>query len=67
VIKLNDHYFISWLNVVKGINYQIIDNKIVVDISSKEYAIMLEEYNKDLKPLFKSIRATIKELNKLTQ
>lgn len=65
-IKLNDHYFIAWLSVVKKINYNIVDNKIFVEMSSSEYTDYLKEYNETLKPVLCNIRLTVKKLASLT-
>lgn len=65
-IKLNDHYFIAWLNIVKEINYQVEDNKILVDMTSNEYTMYLEEYKETHKPTLSKIRKIVKELNILT-
>lgn len=65
MIKLRDHYFISWLKVVKNKEI-IIDNKlssILVDITSNELSTYLKEYNNTLKPILKEIRKNVKELN----
>lgn len=67
MIKLRDHYFISWLKVVKNINVHIHENVIYVDMSPKEYTEYLEEYNNTLKPLLKEIRKSVKELASLTK
>lgn len=63
MIKLRDHYFISWLHVSKNIEYNINNNNIYVDITSKEYTDYLEEYKKTMKPILKEIRKTVKKLN----
>jgi len=63
LIKLRDHYFISWLNVEKGIPYVINNNEIMVGMSTKEYYEYLKEYENSAKPLLKKIREIVKELN----
>jgi len=45
MIKLNDHYFISWLNTVKQKRIHIRQEGIFVDIISSEYLSLLEEYS----------------------
>jgi hypothetical protein len=65
-IKLNDHYFIAWLNVVKKKDYDIKNGKITVDMTSKEYGDFLEEYKNSHKPVLVKIRKVVKELNILT-
>jgi len=67
LIKLRDHYFISWLKAVKNINYTIDSQlNILVNISSEELKQFQEEYNSTLKSTFQSVRSLIKELNILT-
>ena len=65
MIKLNDHYFIAWLKIVKNIKINTL-NGIKVDMTSKEYTEYLKEYNQSLKPILKEVRKTVKELNSLT-
>lgn len=66
MIKLNDHYFISWLSVVKNINYIVRDNKVYVEMTPSEYTEFLEEYKTTIQPLLKNVRNTVKILNDLT-
>jgi hypothetical protein len=66
LIKLNDHYFIAWLNIVKKIDFVVINNSVNVFMSSEEYSEYLREYKLTLKPLLKEIRSTVKALNNLT-
>ena len=66
MIKLNDHYFIAWLNIVKKIDFVVINNSVNVFMSSEEYSEYLREYKLTLKPLLKEIRSTVKALNNLT-
>jgi len=65
-VKLNDHYFIAWLNIKKEIEYYIEDGKILVEMTPKEYGEYLEEYREDYKPVLSKIRKVVKELNNLT-
>lgn len=65
-VRLNDHYFISWLSVVKQKEYTIEENKIFVDMSNSEYTEFLEEYKSNYKPVLSKIRKVVKELNNLT-
>lgn len=67
MIKLNDHYFVSWLNSVKNIKYNIMDKKIYVNISSDDYNKYLHEYNVTMKPILRNIRKIIRELNSDTR
>lgn len=64
MIKLRDHYFIAWLNVVKGIQYNINNNEILVKMSREEYTKYLEEYRMVIQPVLKKIRFVVKELSK---
>lgn len=64
--KLNDHYFIAWLKVKKKYNFTIVDRKVVVDMTDKEYTELKAEYEKTDKPLLKEIRQVVKELVFLT-
>lgn len=64
-IRLNDHYFIAWLNKVKQIEYHIINNHIVIFIEQVKYDTYLTEYENTHKPLLKEIRKTVKLLNRL--
>lgn len=61
-IRLRDHYFIAWLNVVKGKAYKIVGNDIFVDMNKDDYTVYLDEYRKDAQPVLKRIRSVVKEL-----
>ena len=63
MIKLRDHYFIAWLNVVKDIRYSINNNEVLVDMSRDEYTKYLEEYKSGIQPVLKKIRVVVKELS----
>jgi hypothetical protein len=65
MIKLRDHYFIAWLNVVKDIHYSINNNNngVLVDMSRDEYTKYLEEYKSSIQPVLKKIRVVVKELS----
>ena len=64
-IRLNDHYFISWLHIVKHIDYNIVNNNVIVYMKQDEYNKFLLEYEDTHKPLLREIRKTIKLLNNL--
>lgn len=66
MIKLRDHYYIAWLKVFK--KYEIIfkDGFVFIDMTPKEYTKTLEEYANSLKPIFKEVRKTVKELAQYT-
>jgi len=66
MIKLRDHYFIAWLRVLKKYEIEFNDGAVFVDMSSKEYTQALQEYDETLKPLFKEVRKTVKELAQYT-
>lgn len=61
-IRLRDHYFIAWLNVVKGKTYKIVGNDIFVDMNKDDYTVYLDEYRKNTQPVLKRIRSVVKEL-----
>ena len=63
MIKLRDHYFIAWLNVVKDIHYSINNNEVLVDMSRDEYTKYLEEYKSGIQPVLKKIRVVVKGLS----
>ena len=63
MIKLRDHYFIAWLNVVKDIRYIINNNEVLVDMGREEYTKYIEEYKSSIQPVLKKIRVVVKELN----
>jgi len=67
LIKLNDHYFIAWLNVVKGYKVEVKKEGIYVHMTPQSYSIALSEYSESYKPILKEIRAFIKKLNHLTR
>lgn len=64
MVKLRDHYFISWLAVMKGISYNINKyNEIEVDMTPQEYSAHLDEYKQGMKPVLSKIRELVRELN----
>lgn len=63
MIKLRDHYFIAWLNVVKDIRYCLNNNEVLVDMGREEYTRYLEEYKSSIQPVLKKIRVVVKELS----
>lgn len=76
MIKLNDHYFLSWINVVKQKSIKIEKGNIFADITSAEYSTFLKEYNIPLndtdsynnisaKELCGNIRRVVKKLNSI--
>mgnify|MGYP006883188379 CR=1 FL=1 len=66
MVKLNDHYFISWLSVVKKYEFVVEDEKVFVYMSPTQYTEALYEYNKSYKPILKEIRKVVKLLAALT-
>jgi len=66
MIRLNDHYFISWLHVVKKYEIEIIDKKVFINMNSKEYKESLIEYKETLKPVLTEIRKNVRYLNSVT-
>ena len=62
MIKLNDHYFIAWLKVVKGYSVDLESSNIAVDMTPAEYTAGLEEYNSTAKPVLKEVRTMVKTL-----
>lgn len=62
MIRLRDHYFVSWLKVVKQREIHIIDSDIYVSINNLEYNDLLKEYESTLKPVLKQIRKFVREL-----
>ncbi len=66
MIKLNDHYFIAWLNIVKGYEFVIGRNQISVYMTPAQYTQAKEEYELGHKPILKEIRRTVKLLASLT-
>lgn len=65
--NLNDHYFVSWLNVLKDKDYIIENGKVyVLDLTPTEYGKFLEEYKTSYKPILQKIRKVVKELNNST-
>jgi hypothetical protein len=61
MIKLRDHYFIAWLNVVKDIHYSINNNNgVLVDMSRDEYTKYLEEYKSSIQPVQKRFALLLK-------
>lgn len=66
MVKLRDHYFIAWLTT-RGYEYTVNSkNEVLVNMSQDDYAKLKDEYNKDLKPVLKEVRKTVKILNTLT-
>lgn len=66
MIKINDHYFIAWLVVVKKYEKVIKNKNIYIKMTSQQYTNSLEEYSVTMKPLLKEIRHCVRELNNLT-
>jgi len=66
MIKLNDHYFIAWLKVVKNYDFTIVNNAVYVDMSSLEYSESLKEYQETDKHVLKEVRKVVKLLAALT-
>jgi DNA-binding cell septation regulator SpoVG len=66
MIKLNDHYFIAWLKIVKG--YPIVKKAegIYVEMTPENYSKGLTEYENTHKPVLKEIRKVVKELASFT-
>ena len=60
---LRDHYFISWLKVTKGYSVILSNGKIFIDINKSEYDDALLEYERDMKPVLKEIRRSVKQLS----
>lgn len=60
--KIRDHYFAAWLKVTKNKEFKKSDNCLEFEISSKEYNELYEEY-KQIQPILKEIRNTVKLLN----
>lgn len=60
---LRDHYFISWLKVAKGYSVILSNGKIFIDINKSEYDDALLEYERDMKPVLKEIRRSVKQLS----
>lgn len=65
MIKLRDHYFVAWLNVVKDVRYniEINNNEILVEMTREEYTKYLEEYKTGIQPVLKKIRFVVKALS----
>jgi hypothetical protein len=61
LIQLNDHYFLSWLEVVKHKKLIMRNQKCYIEMSSSEYSTFLDEYS-EIKPVLKQIRARVKYL-----
>ena len=66
MIKLNDHYFIAWLNIVKGYEFVVGQNGVSVYMTPAQYTQAKEEYENSYKPILKEIRRTVKLLASLT-
>ncbi len=66
MIKLNDHYFIAWLKVIKNYDFAILNNKVYVYMTPAQYGDALIEYNITHKPVLKEIRQVVKTLASLT-
>ena len=62
MIKLNDHYFIAWLKVVKKFEVSLTNKGTYVFMSQDEYTKSLREYKTIYQPILKEIRKTVKEL-----
>lgn len=60
--KIRDHYFAAWLKAVKNLEYNVGENCLEFNISSKEYNLLYEEY-KLIQPVLKEIRNTVKNFN----
>ena len=63
MVQLNDHYFISYLVVVKGMKFEIKNNKIYVAMTTTQYTEYLEEYKTTIKPILVHVRNIVKKLN----
>ena len=66
MIKLNDHYFIAWLKVVKHYEFSVVNNVIMVNMTPREYTEAKNEYENTHKPVLKEIRKVVKTLATLT-
>lgn len=66
MIRLRDHYFVAWLNVVKKYKVYYKENGIYIDINKTEYDEALLEYKQTLKPILKEIRSVVKELSRFS-
>jgi hypothetical protein len=60
--KINDHNFVAWLKIIKGIEYQASLKGILVNISPSDYYIFQREYENTHKSLLQEIRALVKKL-----
>jgi hypothetical protein len=60
--KINDHNFVAWLKIVKGVEYEATIKGILVNISPSEYYLFQKEYENTHKPLLQEIRALVKKL-----
>lgn len=60
--KIRDHYFASWLKIVKNLDCKVGDMCLEFEINSKEYNEFYNEY-KAIQPLLKEIRNTVKTFN----
>lgn len=60
--KIRDHYFAAWLIVEKHLEYIKGKECIEFNLSTKEYDEYINEY-KNIQPLLKEIRKTVKYLN----
>ncbi len=67
MIQLNDHYFVAWLNVTKGIDYSLnAFGKVQVDMTPQQYTDFLKIYAETYKPTLVKVRNIVKQLNVLT-
>lgn len=66
MVKLNDHYFIAWLKVVKSYEFTLLDKAVYVNMTPMQYSAALKEYEDSHKPLLKEIRKVVKLLAALT-
>lgn len=66
MIKLNDHYFIAWLKVVKQYEFTVTNGVVMVKMTPREYTEAKNEYTSTHKPVLKEIRKVVKTLAALT-
>ena len=66
MIKLNDHYFVAWLKVVKGYTVDVNNAQVYVAMTPQQYTDALEEYTATHKPVLSEIRKVVKLLASLT-
>ena len=67
MIQLNDHYFIAWLNAVKGVEYSLnVFSKVQVDMTPQQYTDFLKMYSETYRPTLVKVRSIVKQLNILT-